>query len=56
MPSLLRTNKEIAEIYDRQIDTVYRVCYSFMKNAPETEDTEEVTTKKAVTAFLFHFR
>ena len=26
MPTLLRTNKEIMEIYDRQVDTVYRVC------------------------------
>ena len=38
MPTLLRTNKEIMEIYDRQVDTVYRVCYAYMKNAPEAED------------------
>ena len=31
MPTLLRTNKEIMEIYDRQVDTVYRVCYAYMK-------------------------
>lgn len=27
MPSLLRTDKEITEIYDRQVDTVYRICF-----------------------------
>ena len=38
MPALLRTNKEILEIYDRHADTVYRVCFAYMKNAPEAED------------------
>lgn len=38
MTSLLRTDREIAEIYHRHVDTVYRVCYSFMKNVPDTED------------------
>ena len=38
MPALQRTGKEIAEIYNRQVDTVYRICYSFMKNIPDTED------------------
>ena len=38
MPALQRTGKEITEIYNRQVDTVYRVCYSFMKNVPEAED------------------
>ena len=31
MASLLRTDKEITEIYHRNVDTVYRICYSFMK-------------------------
>ena len=43
MPTLLRTDKEISEIYCRQVDTVYRVCYSFMKNKPETEDLVQET-------------
>ena len=43
MPTLLRTNKEIMEIYDRQVDTVYRVCYAYMKNAPEAEDMTQET-------------
>lgn len=43
MPSLLRTDKEIIEIYNRQADTVYFVCYSFMKNKPEAEDMMQET-------------
>lgn len=43
MPALQRTGKEIGEIYNRQVDTVYRVCYSFMKNAPEAEDMVQET-------------
>ena len=43
MPALLRTGKEIAEIYNRQVDTVYRICYSFMKNIPDTEDMVQET-------------
>ena len=36
--SLLRTDKELTELYRRHVDTVYRVCYTLLKNAPETED------------------
>ena len=36
--SLLRTDKEIADIYRRHVDTVYRLCFSFMKNRADTED------------------
>lgn len=43
MPSLLRTDKEIIEIYNRNVDTVYYVCYSFMKNKPEAEDMVQET-------------
>ena len=43
MPSLLRTDKEIIAIYDRQVNTVYRVCYSYMKNVSETEDMVQET-------------
>ena len=43
MASLLRTDKEIQELYDRHVDTVYRVCYSFMKNKPEAEDMVQET-------------
>ena len=43
MASLLRTDKEIIDIYDRNADTVYYVCYSFMKNKPEAEDMVQET-------------
>ena len=43
MPALQRTGKEISEIYDRQVDTVYRICFSFMKNRADTEDTVQET-------------
>ena len=43
MPTLQRTGKEIAEIYNRQVDTVYRICYSFMKNTHDTEDLVQET-------------
>ena len=48
MPSLLRTDKEIIAIYDRHVDTVYRICYSFMKNVPETEDMVQETFLKLI--------
>lgn len=41
--SLLRTNEELLEIYNRHVDTVYRVCFMFMKNVPDTEDMVQNT-------------
>ncbi len=43
MPALQRTGKEIAEIYNRQVDTVYRICFSFLKNTADTEDMVQDT-------------
>lgn len=50
MPALQRTGKEIGEIYNRQVDTVYRVCYSFMKNAPEAEDMVQETFLRLISS------
>ena len=36
--SLLRTDAEMADIYERNKKTVYRVCFAYMKNAADTED------------------
>ncbi len=36
--SLLRTDKEIAAIYKRHKDTIYRICFAYMKNVMDTED------------------
>ncbi len=46
--SLLRTDKEIAEIYSRQVKTVYRVCFAYMKNAADTEDAVSDTFMKMI--------
>lgn len=34
---------KFTEVYYRHVDTVYRVCYSFMKNKSETEDMVQET-------------
>ena len=41
--SLLRTDREIAEIYERHKKTVYRVCFAYMKNPTDTEDAVQDT-------------
>jgi RNA polymerase sigma factor (sigma-70 family) len=41
--SLLRTNEELIQMYNRHVDTVYRVCFMFMKNKPDTEDMVQNT-------------
>ena len=43
MPALQRTGKDITEIYNRQLNTVYRICFSFMKNTADTEDMVQET-------------
>ena len=46
--SLLRTDKEIAEIYQRHYKTVYRLCFSYMKNKSDTEDAVQETFLKMI--------
>ena len=46
MPSLMRANQNFQSIYDRQVDTVYRVCYSFMKHHADAEDLTQETFLK----------
>jgi RNA polymerase sigma-70 factor (ECF subfamily) len=41
--SLLRTDREIEEIYTRHVDTVYLVCSAYMKNPADTEDMTQNT-------------
>ena len=38
-----QTQAWFLNIYNRQVDTVYRVCYSFMKNRADTEDMVQET-------------
>lgn len=49
MASSLRADEEIAEIYYRHVDTVYRICFSYMKNAADTEDMVQETFLKLMT-------
>ena len=46
--TLLRTDKEIADIYARHIDTVYRVCFAYLKNPADTEDMVQNTFLKLI--------
>lgn len=48
MSSLLNLDEEITKIYERQADTVYRVCFSFMKNASDAEDMVQETFLKLI--------
>ncbi|MGI6706268.1 MAG: RNA polymerase sigma factor [Clostridia bacterium] len=41
--SLLRTNEELLQIYNRHVNTVYRVCFMYMKNRHDTEDMVQNT-------------
>jgi RNA polymerase sigma-70 factor (ECF subfamily) len=41
--SLLRTDGEIAAVYERHKSTVYRVCFAYMKNPADTEDAVQDT-------------
>ncbi len=40
------SNSEFIEIYEKNIDTIYQVCYMFMKNKHDTEDAVQTTFLK----------
>jgi RNA polymerase sigma-70 factor (ECF subfamily) len=40
---MTRSNNEITVIYERNVDTVYRVCYGYMQNIPDTENAVQDT-------------
>lgn len=42
----VRTKSEILDIYTRHVDTVYRVCFAFMKTPTEAEDMVQETFLK----------
>jgi RNA polymerase sigma-70 factor (ECF subfamily) len=44
--SCQRTDNEIAAIYQRHVKTVYRVCFTYLKNAADTEDATADTFVK----------
>ena len=39
----MRTDQELTQLYYRHVDTVWRICYSFMKNKADTEDMVQET-------------
>ena len=39
-------NEQIAEIYERNVDSLYRVCFMYMKNKADTEDMTQNTFLK----------
>lgn len=47
MPNaVIRTEKEMEEIYNRQIDTIYRVCFLYLKNRMDAEDAVQAVFLK----------
>lgn len=50
MTPLLRTDREIVEIYERHVDVVYRLCFSFMKSSAEAEDMVQETFVRLITS------
>jgi len=48
--SLLRTDKELAELYQRHADLVYRLCYIYLKNPVDAEDAVQSVFVKLIKA------
>ena len=36
--SLLRTDRELAEMYERNVNMIYKLCYIYLKNTADAED------------------
>lgn len=50
MPTQLSTQERITQVYYRHVASVYRVCYSFMKNKTEAEDMVQETFLRLLTS------
>jgi len=44
-----KTDKAFADLYHRHVNTVYRVCYTYMRNAADTEDAVQNVFVKLLT-------
>jgi len=52
--SLMRTNKELTDIYQRHKERIYRVCFAYMKNPSDTEDAvQDVFIRLMNTSVIF---
>ena len=45
----MRSQEELARIYERRVEMVYRICFMFLKNATDTEDAVSTTFSKLMT-------
>ncbi|WP_054873670.1 RNA polymerase sigma factor [Oxobacter pfennigii] len=50
--SLLRTDKELSELYERNMDMVYRICYMHLKNHADTEDAVQTVFLKYIRSIV----
>lgn len=48
--SLLRTDKEMADIYNKYVDTIYRIALMILKKVPEAEDATQTVFIKLMTS------
>ncbi len=46
--SAFRTDEEITRIYNKYVDTVYKICFMMSKNIPETEDATQNVFMKLI--------
>ena len=54
MTNVMYSQQTFTQVYDRNVDTVYRVCYSFMKNKSDAEDmTQEAFLRLLSTDIQF---
>lgn len=44
--SLLRTDEELADLYRRNVNRVYKLCYIYLKNAVDAEDAVQTVFLK----------
>ena len=52
MPSSARVREEFMKLYDRHVDMVYRVCFSFMKSHADAEDLTQETFLKLLSGSM----
>jgi RNA polymerase sigma-70 factor (ECF subfamily) len=51
--SLLRTDKELAEMYQRNVNRVYKLCYIYLKNAVDAEDAVQSVFLKLLKSNIY---
>lgn len=44
--AVLRTEQEVEQIYSRQVDTIYRICFLYLKNKTDAEDAVQAVFLK----------